>query len=193
MMLYVGNAQRPELHLAAPAPAVLWIGAVLGVVGIPAYGLGYVGLRARFAERARAMANVLAGVGLVACATGAVVHALTALAIDASLGTNAPSQAPLEAVAGTRGALGSSWLVCGIAFVVASIVFVYLQGRYAAGSPRWLAAANPLVITVALIALSTPFEWGRSFVAPAAPNLSHVAFFLLWATTARLAVPAEVE
>ena len=192
MMLYVGNAQRPELHLAAPAPAVLWIGAVLGVVGIPLYGLGYVGLRARFVRRARTMADVLAGAGLVACASGAVVHALTAFAIDASLAADAGSQAPLEAVAGTRGALGASWLVCGVAFAISSVVFVVLQARLAAGPERWLAAANPLLITVALIALSTPFEWGRSFVAPAAPNLSHVAFFLLW-SAARLAVATEVE
>ena len=191
LMLYVGNAQRPELHLAAPAPALLWIGVVLGVVGIPLYGLGYVGLRERFARRAAIGANVLASAGIAACVTGAAVHALTALAIDASLGTNAPSQAPLDAVAGTRGALGTSWLVCGIAFVAASVAFAYLQARYAAGRARWLAVANPLLITVALVALSVPFEWGRSFVAPAGPNLSHVAFFLLW--SARLAVVTEVE
>ena len=192
MMLYVGNAQRPELHLAAPPAAVLWVGAALGVIGIPVYGLGYLGLRARFVRRARTAANVLAGTGLAACAVGAVVHALTALAIDASSGSSAPSQAPLEAVAGTRGALGTSWLVCGVAFAAASAAFAYLQGRSAVGSARWLAAANPLAITVALIALSVPFEWGRSFVAPAAPNLSHVVFFLVWSVR-RLAVATEVE
>ena len=192
MMLYVGNAQRPELNLAAPSPAVLWVGAALGVVGIPLYGLGYVGLRGRFVRRAQTMANVLAGAGVVACVSGALVHAMTALAIDASLAVQAPSQAPLEAVAGTRGALGTSWLVCGVAFAVASAVFVYMQARHAAGSARWLAAANPLAVTVALIVLSIPFEWGRSFVAPAAPNLAHVAFFLIL-SSARLAVAAEVE
>jgi hypothetical protein len=192
MLLYVGNAQRPDLHLAAPPPAVLWIGAALGVVGIPLYGLGYVGLRARFVASARSTANVFAAAGIIACLTGAVVHALTALAIDASLGANAQSQGPLEAVAGTRGALGTSWLLCGIAFVVASAVFMHLQARYAVGSTRWLAVVNPVAVTIGLIALSLPFEWGRSFVAPAAPNLSHVAFFLLF-STARLAVATEVE
>jgi hypothetical protein len=82
--------------------------------------------------------------------------------------------------------------VCGFAFIVAAGLYAWLQARDSTGPARWLAAANPVVITIALMALAIPFDWGRSFVAPAAPNLAHVAFFLLW-SSARLAVASEVE
>ena len=183
MLLYVGNSQRPELGLAPAPVAVLWIGAVLGVVGLPIYGAGYWAIARGFARRGLRGAWLIAVCGIGGAIVGAVIHGLTALEIDSALGS-AAARPPLEAVAGGDRALLYLWLTCGVLLLLASLSFAALQVRSASGAARWLAAANPIVLTVLLVALSMSAELLRSFVAPAAPNLAHLLFFL---TLARIA------
>ena len=190
MLLYVGNSQRPELGLAAAPSWVLSFGALLGVIGIPLYGFGYLGLRRAYAARTPTLANVCGVAGMIGCVIGAAVHALTARAIDASLAARVAAQAPLGAVAASGGALGISWAACGIAFLVASVAFAAIQWRSA--SSRALALMNPIVVTIAIALASMPSEWLRSFAAPASANLAHVVFYLFW-SVARLGRSARVE
>jgi hypothetical protein len=84
----------------------------------------------------------------------------------------------LEAVAGGSRALLYLWLVCGVLLLVASLGFMVLQLRCAKGGARWLGLVNPAVLTLLLVAVAMPSELLRSFLAPAAPNLAHVLFFL---------------
>jgi len=177
LMLYIGNSQRAELGLSpAPAP-MLWIGAVLGVAGLPLYGAGYWAIARRFAQHLRG-AWLIAVSGIAGSIVGAIIHGLTALEIDSALASAAIARPPLEAVAGGSRALLYLWLVCGVLLLVASLGFVVFQLRCAKGAARWLGLVNPTVLTLLLVAVAMPSELLRSFLAPAAPNLAHVLFFL---------------
>jgi hypothetical protein len=184
LMLYVGNSQRPELGLAPAPTVVLWIGAVLGVIGLPLYGTGYWAIARTFAQRRVRGAWLIAASGVGGAIVGAVIHGMTALEIDSALASASAARPPLEAVAGGDRALLYLWLTCGALLLVASLGFAACQVRAATGSARWLAVANPVVLTVLLVGLSMPSELSRSFVAPAAPNLAHVLFFLMLARIA---------
>jgi len=175
-MLWVGNARRPELGLPAPPDTVLWLGCALGVAGIPLYALGYQGAAGLLRpERPRAAQTVIAA-GAFAAGIGAAIHGMTAALISSALHSNAPAAPPLEAVAAGGPLLVGMWLAAALAVVVASGVFAWCRRR-----DPVLALANPALVTVALSLVALPSELLRSFLAPAAPNLAHVVFFLVCA------------
>jgi hypothetical protein len=179
LMLYMGNAMRPELALEPLPPAMLWPGALLGVIGIPLYALGYVAAARDF--RRRAMARLVVYPGVIASLGGAVIHGLTALEIQHGIAAGATARPPLEAVVAAGPWLVGLWVIVGAMFLVASVAFALEQLRTATGGARLLAFANPTLVTVALVSFALPNEWLRSFLAPAAPNLAHVVFFFaLW-------------
>ena len=175
LMLWVANARRPELGLPAPPDTVLWLGCALGVAGIPLYAFGYQGAAGLLRPaHQRAAQTVIAG-GAFAAGIGAAIHGMTAAMIASALQSNAPAAPPLEEVA-ANGLLVAMWLAAALAVVVASAVFAWCRRRDPA-----LALANPAVVTVALVVLALPSEWLRAFLAPAAPNLAHLVFFLVCA------------
>jgi len=186
LMLYVGNSMRPELGLPPAPPTVLWIGALLGVVGIPLYAIGY-----RTAARpfgAGLGSRLIVYPALVASLGGAAIHGLTAFEILRGLDRHLPAAPPLEAVAASGGWLVALWIFVGAGFLLASAAFA-LQ-RWRADQPRARIAAlmNPALVTIVLVSVSMPNEWLRSFLAPAAPNAAHLAFFwVLWRMSASVA------
>ena len=183
LMLYMGNTARPELSLAPLPYATLWVGAVLGVAGIPLYAVGYRAASRPFARGVGARLVVYPGV--LAALLGAVIHGLTAVEIRRALDSALPTRPPLEAVAASGAWLVGLWLVVGAMFLVASVAFMVEQLRTTTGSARHVAFANPFLVTVVLGGAAMSNEWLRSFLAPAAPNVAHVVFFLaLWGVTA---------
>ena len=175
LMLWVGNARRPELGLPAPPDTVLWLGCALGVAGIPLYALGYQGAAGLLRPAHPRAAHTVISAGAFAAGIGAAIHGTTAALIASALRSNAQAAPPLEAVAESP-LLVALWLAAALAVVVASAVFAWCRRRDPA-----LALANPALVTVALALLAAPSEWLRSFLAPAAPNLAHVVFFLVCA------------
>lgn len=173
LLLWVGNSLRPELALARPPALVLPLGALLGVLAIPLYGLGYAAVARAIRPGSAALARLVLVCGVGAGAIGALIHGLTALEIRAGLASGAPAAAPVDAVAASGGLLVSSWAAATVLFLAASLAIA--AARSAPRLARWL---NPAAVTLGLIAAGLPSEWGRSFLVPAAPNLAHVAFFL---------------
>lgn len=188
-MLWVANAWRPMGGLPQPLAAVLWIGALLGVVSIPLYALGY-----QAAGRAISLSHPRAGrlvsvCGTLAALLGTLIHGLTAhyVAIDAAAG--APARDPLVAVASWGLLLPALWTMSALLVVVASGAFAVAVRRGDAGLPARLAWANPALATVVIALLGLPSLLLRAFLVPAAPNLAHVVFF---AATAR-GMPTGLE
>jgi hypothetical protein len=170
LMLWVANARRPELGLATPPDTVLWLGAALGVLGIPVYAVGYRAAARLVADHPRGARAVFAG-GALAAGAGALVHGLTAELIDRALRSGTPGTPPLEAVAAGGPLLVGLWGLAALSALVASVAFARSRGDA-------LALANPALVTVGLTLLALPTELTRSFLAPAAPNLAHIVFFL---------------
>jgi hypothetical protein len=169
LMLWVINARRPQLGIVAPPDAVLWLGAVLGVAGIPVYALGYQAAGRLVADHPRGARAVVAGGALVA-GVGAAIHGVTAQMIASAVRANMDAP-PFEAVVASGQLVIGLWGVAALGLLVASAVFAWCR-RDA------LALANPALVTVGLMLAALPTELTRSFLAPAAPNLAHIVFFL---------------
>ena len=183
LMLYVSNSRRPELLLPAVPEAFLWLGAVLGVVGIPLYALGYHAasrIIGAFSQRAARALFLLGGLGAL---IGAVIHASTALQIHSGLEAGAAAQDPLSSVASGGPTILVLWALAGALVLSASVLFGWFVTRRGDSGSHLLGLANPALVTVALVGagMSTPLL--RSFLVPAAPNVAHVVFFgcCVWA------------
>ena len=175
-MLYVANAGRPELGLAAPPPALLWMGGGLGVVAIPLYVLGYRAAATLVAAGYERHARVIAGAGTTGSVLGAVIHGCTAFFIRDGLASGAPAEDPLAAVAGSP-LLLTLWGVAALLVVAASVAFAMAARRGVLRVSRGLAWANPAVVTLFLTLVGSLTPLSRAFLVPAAPNLAHVVFF----------------
>ncbi len=177
-MLWVGNASRPELALVEPPGVVLWIGAALGVLGIPLYALGYrETARTIDGDRIR-VRRLIRWAGAGVAALGTWIHGLTALLIaDARASSAAPAD-PFAAVASSGALLVGLWALTALLAAAAALAFAFEAGRGRSTLPRWVAWANPVFGTLAFalagVSLGEPAE---SFVAPAAPNFAHALFF----------------
>jgi hypothetical protein len=187
LLLWVGNARRPELSLGEPGAGWLALGGALGVLGIPVYALGWRDA-ARLAARAAtpAAARTLAAFGAASALLGTAIHGLTALQIDAALRSAAPAQDPLAAVASGGPALLGLWAAAGACVLIASLIFARAAVRAGAAC---LALATPAPVTLALVAAALPWTLARAFLAPAAPNLAHLVFFAACARRLRRAGP----
>jgi drug/metabolite transporter (DMT)-like permease len=99
-----------------------WLGAALGVVGIPVYAVGIERPRGSSpntrAERARSSRVAPCSAG-----TGAVIHGLTALLIAGALRANALGAPPLEEVAASGPFPIGLWGLAGLGPLVASLAF----------------------------------------------------------------------
>lgn len=178
LLLFVGNSARPELGLPRPPELALPLGALLGVCAIPAYALGYRAVARAIRPGSRPLARVVLVCGSAAAAIGALIHGLTALTIRAAIESGASAAPPMEAVAASGTGLVAAWITASLLFLAASIAV--FAARALPRSVTWL---NPLAVTVVLVLAGLPWEWGRSFLVPAAPNLAHVVFFLVALST----------
>jgi hypothetical protein len=177
LLLFVGNSLRPELGLPHPPRFALPLGGVLGVVGIPLYALGYQAVAAAIEPGSRRLARIALGCGAGGAAVGAVIHGLTALAIHTAIGSGAAAAPPMEAVAASGGVLVGAWVIAAALFVAASVAIAGAGMSNSGALPRWLTLLNPVAVTLLIAASGVGWEWGRSFLVPAAPNLAHVVFF----------------
>lgn len=177
LMLWVGNAQRSDLALVSPPEIVLWLGCLLGVVGLPVYGYGYVCLQRRFSPDDSILARTLGSAGFATGIVGACVHGYTALLIKQGLDAPVSSAAaPAEAVLASGPLLLSLWALTFLCILAA--VFAWVTLRIKAGRGMSLATlANPLVLTIVLFMLGGTGPLLEAFLLPAAPNLAHVLFF----------------
>jgi len=176
LMLAVANTGRPELRLAAVPPVVLWVGALLGVVAIPFYALGYGHAARLIAQPFPGYARVVAGAGSLGALLGAVIHGYTALFVRDALASGAPAGDPLAAI-GNAPPLAAAWALATLLIVAASVAFALAVRHGVPGVPRALALAIPAVVTVAIALVGGATLLGRAFLVPAAPNLAHVVFF----------------
>lgn len=179
LLLYIGNSQRAELALPQISEGWLWLGAMLGVLAIPFYALGYRAVSEWLAPLSRRAAQALSVSGVIGSLLGAVIHALTAAYIGASLHRGIVHDDPLNAILRSGPLLVSLWGLAAILVVFASLLFVWYIASGRTTAPRALALANPAFLTLALGIAGFPSILLRAFLTPAAPNLAHVIFFAL--------------
>jgi hypothetical protein len=176
LMLWVANALRPELGLPRPGSAVLWVGGLLGVAGIPLYAAGYRAVSRIAAADSPGVARLISWAGAGAAGLGALIHGLTAAMIQADLGSGAPGRAPLEAVGSWGTGIVALWAAASL-LVLAASASVLVRALRSPALPRWWGWLNPALGTLALAGIGATTELGRAFLLPAAPNLAHLAFF----------------
>ena len=177
LLLWVANALRPDLGLSSPSPGVLRLGAVLGVVAIPMYALGWAAAAARAQPALGRGAPWVMVAGGLAAVLGSYIHAATAWLIEEQMrspGTS-PVSAPLETVMHAGAGLTLPWAAATVLVMLASGAMVYAALR--AVVPRNWIVTNPAVATVLLAVAGIATELGRAFLVPAAPNVAHVVFF----------------
>lgn len=191
--LYVGNALRPELGLPHPPDIVLWIGCLLGLIGLPLFGFGYRAVARSFADRAPTLARITTIAGIVTGFVGAIVHVYTALLIDRQVHAGAASTDPAHAIMAGGPTLLWLWAITALSLIVASAAFATGHGRRF-GFAHPLTLLNPFSLTLLLAVIGGVGTWGAAFLQPAAPNLAHMLFFVLFLRAHHEARrPAEVS
>jgi len=177
LMLLVANALRPELDLPRPSGATLSVGGVLGVAAIPFYALGYRAVARTIRNSSFTLSRIVFSCGFGAAAIGALIHGLTALSIRESMTSGSAVGSPVESIAASGGFLLAAWGIASLLVLTASFAILMAAGSGSRPLPRWLSWLNPAIVTIVLGAAGFPWELGRSFLLPAAPNLGHVVFF----------------
>jgi hypothetical protein len=177
-LLWVAWAADGRLGVPAPPGGTLIVGHYAGIIGIPLYALGYAALADGVRAAAPGAAGWIARLGFVGAVVGAVVHGLTGTLTAVAIRTGAPT-APdaLPAMPEAMLLLPLWGIVIGVS-TIGSVMFATVVARGGTCFPRWFAACNPLVVTIALAAASAPLPTAAAFVAPAAPNLAHVVVFM---------------
>lgn len=176
-LLWVAWAADGRLGLAPAPPGTLLAGHYLGVLGIPLYALGYRALADGMADAAPVAARWVRGLGAIGAIVGAAIHGLTGMLTAVAIRTGTPTAPDALAAIPEAAFLLPLWLIVGAALAVGSVVFGATVARGHTRFPRWLAACTPLVSTIAMAALASPFPLAAGFVVPAAPNLAHVLLF----------------
>jgi hypothetical protein len=183
LLLATSNTGRPGFEwLPAPSETALWIGTYLGVLAIPCYGLGYRDVARGLPPPYR---GVVAALGVAGGVLGGTTHGLTGLAIHVESTGGMTGIDPVTLIARYGAYLLPLWALVGVGLVVGSTAFALGVARGRSSMPRWMALANPAVVTLAIVLAGTTSEVGRTFLVPAAPNVAHVVFFALAAATSR--------
>jgi len=183
LMLWVGNATRPELGLASPPAGTLWLGAALGVFGIPLYAAGYRAASRALAPECSLARHIVAWTGGVFALVGAGIHGLTASMIADAIASGAAGDDPLAAVMAGGSLIVGLWVFATALMLAASLAFAFEVARGRSALPRAFALLNPLFATIALAFVGLSTEPLRAFLTPAAPNVAHVLFFAAAAFT----------
>jgi hypothetical protein len=165
-----------------PSESALVVGTYLGVLAIPCYGLGYRdvarGLPRRIAGWSRRSASPAeSSAGRRTASPGLAIH------VESTGGTTGTDPVTLLARYGAY--LLPLWALVGAGLVIGSTAFALGVARGRSSMPRWMALANPAVLTLAIVLVGTTSEIGRAFLVPAAPNVAHVVFFALAAWTSK--------
>lgn len=182
LLLYIGNARRPELGLPPIGAGWLWVGGILGVAAIPFYALGYRAAASLMETAAPRAAPAIFLNGISVGLLGALIHGATAMSIG--LHNNAAGEDPLNAIL-KSGLLLFLWGVATLQVFFISAVFGWYVGLGRTAAPSLLALANPALLTILLAGVGFSSLFLRSFLTPAAPNIAHVIFFLLCAVCLR--------
>jgi hypothetical protein len=178
-LLWTANAQRPELGLRVPPEAVLWLGGLLGVVAIPLYVFGYRAAATRLATQAPRGARLFVIVGSAGVLVGAAIHAVTTFHLRAELVAGVPGRPPHAPFMEPGSLLGRLGMIAtGLALVGWG---TFARAGWSSSPSRRLMLWSPPVLTIAITVLTLPFEFGRSFLGAAAPNVSHALFFFVLA------------
>ena len=176
-LLWVAWAADGRLGIASPPAGTLIAGHYLGVLGILLYGLGYRALAGGIRAVAPRAARAVALLGAVGSVVGAVVHGLTAALTATALRTGAPTAPDAMAAIPEAALLLPLWAIVAVALALGSAVFATAVGQGGTRFPRACAACNPLLATLVIAVVATPFPLAAAFVVPAAPNLAHVVVF----------------
>jgi hypothetical protein len=152
----------------------------VGALAILFYAVGYWQVACGLLAAGERLARWVFLLGAATAGIGAVIHGMTGLSLryealhggDVSPARMIVSLLPL-------------WLLGIGSGVLANVLYARAILRGPTAYPRWMAAANMIVLPVAVAALSTLCRPEvRPLVMPAAPNIAHVIFFCL--TTAAL-------
>ena len=183
-MLLVANGAVGSVP-SAFGELLLLLGGTLGVLAIPLYFVGYqaaIGLLQLAGPRHR-LARLGAGFAAV---FGALTHGLTALDIRSARLAGRGLRPPAEAFADTSGPLFIAALLAAAGAIAAAACMLTGPRRR---EPRLDAAVilNPVLLTLLLGIVAAFSEPTMAYLAPSAPNLAHLLFFVLLARAARLA------
>jgi hypothetical protein len=177
LLLATSNATRPGFEwLGPPSDEVLLIGTYLGVLAIPCYGLGYRAVAAHVDPPYRRWITAL---GVAGGVLGGTTHGLTGLVIHVEQSGGAAGVDPVTLLGRYGAYLLPLWAAIGLLSIAGSALFAVAVVARRSTLPRWTAAANPAVLTVAIVILGATSRVGRAFLIPAAPNVAHVVFFAI--------------
>jgi hypothetical protein len=183
LLLATSNAGPTAINwLPAPSETALWIGTYLGVLAIPCYGLGYRDVARGLPPPYR---GVVTALGVAGGVLGGTTHGLTGLAIHFESNGGTTGMDPVTLIARYGNYLLPLWALIGVGLVIGSTAFALGVVRGRSSMPRWMAFANPALVTLAIVFAGATSEVGRAFLVPAAPNVAHVVFFALAAATSR--------
>jgi len=179
LLLAVATPATPALALGtALGRRALVVGHYLGVLGIPLYALGYRYVGARLGEP---YTRPLTALGLCGGVIGGTIHGVTSIAIAAG-GLGAATEfgsSPVPLSSPFAAYILPLWAVVTAAVLAASVVFTIAVVRGGGDYRAWMALASPAVLVIATSVCASVSSASRALVAPAAPNLAHVAFFAL--------------
>ena len=159
----------------------LLLGHYLGILLLPAYIPGYWLVLEGLREAGPWRSWPVFLLGSYAAAIGGAFHGLIALlALIGRHNADDPA-ASAELLAQARAFADPLHGLLSALLVLTSIWFAVAVLSGHTRFPRWLAAANPLLLGLAFVApyLAAPELWPTRLAAPAAFNLAHLVFFIL--------------
>jgi len=183
LLLWVANASRPELGLPRPPELALRLGGLLGVLGIPCYGIGYRALALSITGASDTARRWVAWNGWSFALVGAAIHGLTTEMIASALESGAPGADPLATVVASGAFLVALWAVATLLMIAACAPASLALARGRSTLPRGLGLANPVILTLVLGCAGLATESLRAFLTPVAPNLAHALFFAVASLT----------
>jgi len=180
LLLWFANGGRADLPMLSPlSERGLLVGHYLGVLAIPLYAAGYWGLAASIREARPRDARLVFLLGALASAWGAAVHGITGIAEHLERAAGVPPRDPIAFFEAHGAFLLPLWIALAVIVTIGSIVFARAVATGETELPRWMALANPLLLTIAAVLLALPTPLGRAILVPAAPNIAHVWLFAL--------------
>lgn len=177
LMLYVVNAGDAALNLPPYETAWLPIGYFLGILAIPLYGLGFWAIAKILSPSAPRAGRVVLVSGVIMAVFGGIIHGVTGITIESQIRTGGAQLEPLAAILEYDVYLLPLWTIASILSVIGAIGFAIGVVFGKTIFSRFIAAFNPVLLTlcIGIAGSSTPLL--QVFLIPAAPNIAHALFF----------------